>query len=102
MTDSLFRSGTLEMPVSASPVEPAQALDWLALPGNRILMVAAILLFFAALGDYLQLLPYIFRCLTRPREHVHIQHNMSLVYTRNFVALTLLLPFCLISDRYFI
>lgn len=100
MNDSIFKSGSLELPTTASPFDAEPALDWLAFPGNRILMVAAILLFFAALSDYLLMLPHILRCLTRPREHVHIQHNMSLVYTRNYVALTLALPFCLMSDRY--
>ena len=102
MIDGIFREGTLELSGTASPVDPVQALDWRSLPGNRILIVAAILLLVIALSDYLHIFPYILRCVTRPREHVHIQHNMSLVYTRNYVALTLVLPFCLMADRYFL
>jgi len=102
MDDTIFKSGTLELTAPASPVEPVQAMDWLSLPGNRIMIAVATILTLAALKDYLLILPYILRCLTRPREHVHIQHNMSLVYIRNYVSLTLTLPFLLILDRYFI
>lgn len=100
MDEGIFRSGTLELTAPPVPADPSPALDWLALPGNRILLVAALLLLLTGLAEYLRIAPYIFRCVTRPREHAHIQHNMSLVYTRNYVAMCLLLPFCLISDRY--
>jgi len=102
MYGEIFRSGTLELTDPPVPADVPVMPDWLALPGNRVLMVAAILLIFSALGEYLRIFPYTFRSLTRPREHAHIQHNMSLVYTRNYVAMCLLLPFCLMADRYFL
>ncbi len=102
MIDGIFREGTLELSGAASPVDPGQATDWLSLPGNRILMVVSVLLVFLSLSEYLRIFPYVFRSLTRPREHAHIQRNMSLVYTRNYVAACLLIPFCLMADRYFL
>lgn len=102
MPDSLFRSGILELSPDIIPPPAIQESQWSSLPLNRILIVVSIILFLINLKDYLRIFPYVMRSLTRPRGHIHIQHNMSLEHDRNAVALCLALPFCLMADRYFL
>ena len=97
--EEVFKSGSLVM--SSSPVtDLAQAVRWGELPTNRILAVAAVLLLVLALPDLLRLAPGLLYSFDRTRGSAELEHSLGAARTRNLVALTFILPFCLMLDRY--
>ena len=97
--EEVFKSGSLVM--SSSPVtDLAQAVRWGELPTNRILAVAAVLLLILALPDLLRLAPGLLYSFDRTRGSAELEHSLGAARTRNLVALTFILPFCLMLDRY--
>lgn len=95
--DDLFRSGTLEM--SSSPLETlaAPAL-WSDVLANRILILVSILLILNHLLDLFRLTPPLFYSYSRARGAEALEQSMGTARVRNRIALSLILPFCLILD----
>ena len=99
MLEDLVNTGTLEM--SAAPVQAlAENPGWGDFLVNRILVAAAVLLVLFTLKDIIKLLPSILACLDRARANASLEHSLSLARTRNLIALEMILPFCLIADRF--
>jgi len=99
MTDSLFRSGTLELPLAPLPAESLQTA-WVDLGINRILIVVAVILFLAFLKSFARVTPHILQSLQRSRGCLNLEHSYSMASLRNICACVMILPFCLIADRF--
>ena len=97
--EDLFRSGTLEM--SATPLD-AMAVDlpWGEVLTNQVLAVIAVALLLVALPDFFRLLPDLLFSFDRSRGAAALEHSVSQARTRNLIALSCILPFCLAVDRY--
>lgn len=97
--DEIFRSGTLEM--SSSPLETlaAPAL-WSDVLTNRILTVVSIVLILYHLLDLFRLTPPLLYSYSRARGAEALEQSLGTARVRNRIALGLILPFCLILDRF--
>jgi len=89
--------GTLHLPLSPTAAAP---LAWADVTVNRILVVAALILAFSVLRDYLQLFPLLCGSVVRSRANIEIQHSVSQTRYRNRCALALLPVPALLMDRY--
>ncbi|MBQ9659659.1 MAG: hypothetical protein IJV37_00135 [Bacteroidales bacterium] len=97
--EELFRSGTLEM--SSSPLASlAAGPAWSDLLTNRILAVLAIALLVLSLPDIFRLTPYLVYAYGRARGAAELEHSLGIARSRTATTLLLILPFCLIADRY--
>jgi len=95
----IFLKGRLEMPTT--PLEAGEdLLPWVDVPTNRILSVAAIILFLIYIKDFLRLLPQLIYSIDRRRGAISFEYNLGLSRIRNLVALGSVLPYCLIADRF--
>lgn len=98
--DEAFPGSDLRM-LSAEPaVFPHDTAQWEDNPVNSILTLASILLFLLNLRNFLDILPSIARCFTRWKENLNIDGSIQLMRDRNIVAAILIIPFCLIADRF--
>lgn len=89
--------GTLHLPVSPEASSP---LVWSDVTVNRILVVAALILFFVILRDFLRLLPLLTGAIVRSRANIEIEHSVSQARNRNRCAMAMLPVLALLMDRY--
>ena len=99
MSDTIFRSGTLELPLAPPATDPLPEA-WIDMGVNRILVFAAVLILLASLKGFLRVAPHIFRSLGRSRGCLNLEHSYSMATLRSHSAIAFILPFCLIADRY--
>lgn len=96
--DSAFVSGTLELPRT----------DWSlrqsGTEGNDLVtdisVGVLILLFLLYFNKFINILPYLFGCMLRWKESVHLEDNMQIKRNRDEVTLLLAIPFCMIASKY--
>lgn len=99
MLEDIIKPGTLEM--SAVPIPPSGlGLVWGDLLVNRLLVVAAVLLFLITFRDIIRILPDLLGCIDRARANVSLEHSLNVARTRNMIAWEAVLAFCLLADRY--
>lgn len=97
--DEIFRSGTLEM--SSSPLETLAApVLWSDVLVNRILILVSIVLILNHLLDLFRLTPPLLYSYSRARGAEALEQSMGATRVRNRIALSLILPFCLVLDRF--
>ena len=97
--EEAFRAGYLQMPtVPTAGIQTTY--PWAEYPVNTILVVAAVVFFLIVLDSFLHSAPYVFSCLTRPRDNFRIEDSVPLVRSRNWTFFSMLLPFSLIASRY--
>ena len=95
----LFKGGTLEMSTTPLP-QPDAVQVWGDCVVNQVAVVVAVVLLVVVLSDLIMLFPQLMRCLSVWKGNLEIEHSISLARTRNTVALALVLPFCIIADRW--
>ncbi len=98
--EEAFPGSALEMMSSEPAVFPHDTATWEDTPVNSILTIVFILVFLLNLRNFLDILPSIARCFTRWKENLNIDGSVQLARDRNIVAAILVVPFCLIVDRF--
>lgn len=99
MLEDIIEKGALEM--SSVPVfSTAETARWSGLLSVRITVVVAVLAVLFILSDLIFLTPFILNCLGRSKGNVSLEHSLSTARVRNGVALVMMLPFCIIADRF--
>mgnify|MGYP002870013412 FL=1 len=98
--EEAFPGSTLEMTSSEPALFPHDTATWADTPVNSILTAVFILIFLLNLRNFLDILPSIARCFTRWKENLNIDGSVQLARDRNIVAAILVVPFCLIVDRF--
>ena len=98
--EEAFPGSALEMTSSEPAVFPHDTATWEDTPVNSILTIVFILVFLLNLRNFLDILPSIARCFTRWKENLNIDGSVQLARDRNIVAAILVVPFCLIVDRF--
>ena len=97
--EEVFKSGTLNM--SASPLEALGTTPlWADVLTNRILAVVAVFLLVLLLPELFRLIPHLLYCYGRARGAEALEHSLSTAHPRNLLAVSFLLPFSLILDRF--
>ena len=97
--DEIFRSGTLEM--SSRPLETVAAPAlWSDVLTNRILLVLSLVLILYHFLDLFRLTPPLLYTYSRSRGAEALENSMGTARVRNGIALRLMLPFCLVLDRF--
>ena len=95
----LFKEGILNM--STTPLLPAGAAQpWGEFLLNRIAVVVTVTLILIEIADLLRVFPQLFRCLSRWKGNMEVEHNMSVARTRNTVALPSVLIISMLADYY--
>ena len=95
----LFKEGILNM--STTPLMPAGAAQpWGEFLLNRIAVVVTVTLILIEIADLLRVFPQLFRCLSRWKGNMEVEHNMSVARTRNTVALPSVLIIAMLSDYF--
>lgn len=98
MNEGIFKEGFLEM--STSPLQQAaESSLWGDCISNRVLAVLSILAFFLLFADFLRMIPSLMDCLGRYRANITLEHSVSKARSRNYIAMVVLVPFCLIVDK---
>lgn len=98
MDEGIFRDGFLEM--STSPLQQAaESRLWGDCVSNRVLAVLSILAFFLVFADFLRMIPSLMDCLGRYRANMTLEHSVSKARSRNYIAMVVLVPFCLAVDK---
>ncbi len=93
----IFVRGSLEM--SAFPLpEMAEAVSWIDMGTNRILLMVATLISFISMKSLLQFAPRILFAMDRTSVTVSLEQNYNLARVRTRLALAAVLPLCLIAD----
>lgn len=90
--------GILHLP--ESPASLAIRQTWGDCTVNRVLIVLCIIIFIFSYRDYRHLFPMLAGSLDRWRSQIHIQHNIPTARIRNNVAVSCIIPFCLMASRY--
>lgn len=98
MNEGIFKDGLLEM--STSPLQQvAENGLWADCISNRVLAVLSILAFFLLFADILRMIPSLMDCIGRYRANITLEHSVSKARSRNYIAMVVLVPFCLVVDR---
>jgi len=97
--DEIFRSGTLEM--SSTPLEAvAAAPAWSDVVLNRVLVIVSIVLIMRQFLDLFRLTPPLLYSYSRSRGAEALEQSLGMERARNRIAINLILPFCVILDRF--
>ena len=83
-------------PLSVQAAEPL----WGDCIVNQIAVVVTIVLFLLELLNLLRLYPMLFRCLSRWKANIELEHSVSMARTRNTVSLVTSMILVLIVDRW--
>ena len=99
MYTEIFRQGTLNMSLTPVP-ETAAPIPWQDLNVNKILVLVCIVLVLSVLKDFISLFPQLLDGLDRPKGNSTLEHSVGMSRSRNIIASVMILPFCLIIDRF--
>ena len=99
ISDEIFKSSNLCLPTNPPDIQPCAAL-WSDCIVNRIGIILAVVLMVGGLRNYLRLMPDIWDCVSRSRGSIRLEHSVSTARSRDIAALILVLPFCLVVDRF--
>lgn len=99
MIDGAFVRSTLEMP-DQMPETAVRALSWTGTPLNWILVTVSVALMLMILTETIRVFPAMAGCLWRWRFCISFEHSLSLANPRNTFAAVMIIPFCLLADRF--
>lgn len=95
----LFKEGILNM--STTPLLPsAGAQPWAEYFLNRVFVVLTVTLILLEIADLLRIFPQLWRCVSRWKGNLEVEHSVSVARTRNTVALPAVLIITMLSDRF--
>lgn len=83
-------------PLAARAADPA----WSDCIVNQVVVIVTIVLFLIELSNLLRIYPMLFRCLSRWKGNIELEHSVSMARTRNTVALVTALMLVLVADRW--
>ena len=89
--------GILQLSTSAPP---EAALTWSEQPVHGVLIVLSVAAILLWLPDIIRLMPLLLECVSRVRPNLMLEHSLHQARTRNLAAVLVLVPFCLMADRY--
>lgn len=95
-----FRSGTLEMSSSLSDLSGAAVSTPAIGLTASVMMLLCVVLIVISLSDFIKMLPLLLDSYTRKSSGLGLEHNLPTSRERNLAAFVLLLPFCLLADRF--
>jgi len=99
MLEDIISKGVLEM--AGSPFEVAvEAASWESCLSIKILVVISVVVVMVFAVDIVSVFPLVFDCVIRSRANHSLEHSISTARIRNEVAFIMILPFCLMVDRY--
>ena len=93
-----FTRGELLLP--QTPPDPVRDLQWQDLTTNRILVVAAAVVFLLYIAEIIRLLPSLVQVASRWRGAVYLEHSVNMARSRNLSAMAMAAPLCLLADRF--
>ncbi|MBP9997753.1 MAG: hypothetical protein KBS67_00750 [Bacteroidales bacterium] len=99
MDSSLFNPGKLHLPQEAL-TDGLQAAAWGELVSNRIYITLSVISFIVLLTELLRMLPLLLDCYSRVKAHYEIEHSYTSAQMRTFLFWTMVIPFCLMLDRF--
>ena len=94
-----FESGKLLLPQDVMPDTGAPAV-WSDSLLNSTLVVIFALLVLLNMRTFIHIIPQLLPTLTRWKVCLSLDHNIHLCRERNYAALILFVPFCLLADRF--
>ena len=94
-----FESGKLLLPQNVAS-EAGTAVAWSDVLVNSTLVVVFALLVLLNMRTYIHIIPQLVPTLTRWKVCLSLDHNIHLCRERNLAALFLIVPFCLLEDRF--
>jgi len=99
MLEDIINKGFLEMADSPFRLIDEPAV-WSSGVPVRILVVLSVLAFLIFATDLIFLFPFIRDCLFRSKGCSSLEYSISTARIRNEVAALMIIPFCLVADRY--
>ncbi len=98
-TDSTYVFGSLRMPQEAHSVSDAIPSIWQSDPLMSVLIILSIILFLFSLNNILNILPCILKSLFNFKAGITIESGIQYSRPRDMAALSLIVPFILLTDR---
>lgn len=99
MDSTLFNPGKLHLPVE--PVTGGIQLEaWGDLISNRIYIGLYVIVFIILLSELLRMLPLFLDCYSRVKAHYEIEHSYTSAQMRTILFWSMVIPFCLMLDRF--
>lgn len=99
MDSTLFNPGNLHLPVE--PVTGAiQTAAWGELVSNRIYIGISVVALIVLLSELLRMLPLFLDCYSRVKAHYEIEHSYTSAQMRTTIFWVMVIPFCLMLDRF--
>ena len=99
ISDTIFKSSELRLPTEPAGIVP-EGPFWSECIVNRAGIILALFLLVLNLKNFLHLWPYITDCLRRTRGSLSLEHSISVARSRDLTALSCIIPFCLVVDRF--
>lgn len=99
MDSTLFNPGRLHLPVDPL-TDGTQAAAWGELVSNRVYICLSVIAFIILLSELLRMLPLLLDCYSRVKAHYEIEHSYTSAQMRTFIFWVMVIPFCLMLDRF--
>ena len=94
--DELFKGGELLLPTEPVEIPPVGVMS----PFTTALIILFVMLALLFLRNFLNVLPYLLDNFLRARGSAALEESVRVSRDRNIVALLLIIPFCLLLNRY--
>lgn len=95
-----FTSGRLVMPADVVESAGEAAMAWGQNPLNSALIVISAVLLALNLRNIYHIAPHVAKCMSRWRWNHTVEASIQLGRTRDTVAMLLVIPMCLVADRF--
>lgn len=94
-----FREGKLEMASNLAP-GTSGAAGWSLDIFTTVVMAIFLILTIITISDFIRMLPLLVDSYSRKSSCLAIEHSVQTSGQRNFTAFIILLPFCLVADKF--
>ena len=100
VTDTLFNSGSLLMPVQTTGNTLETIHQWGDSLPVSIMVVAATILAICNVKNFLMIIPSLYESFIRAKGSANLETRITLIRARTITALVLIVPFCMVADRF--
>lgn len=100
VTDTLFNSGSLLMPVQPTGNTIETVHQWGDSLPVSVLVVAATILAICNVKNFIMIIPSLYESFIRAKGSANLETRITLIRARTITALVLIVPFCMIADRF--
>ncbi len=92
----LFKSGSLELPTTPEEILPVEGLPAF----TTAMVIVFVMLSLLFMRNFLNILPYLADNFMRARGSAALEESVRVSRDRNLIALILIIPFCLLINRF--